>query len=134
MNLREAVGSGACGALATGVDVSALVLLVHHHTPVPAAAFVGAFAGAVTNFVLNKYVAFRDPRPVTTHQLARFGIVAVASALLMALLMEIVAVKLHVPYLLAKLVCAALVFAGWTYPAQRRVFGRPAVRKETVYV
>jgi hypothetical protein len=41
--------------------------------------------------------------------------------------MQLVAVRLGVPYLLAKLICAAIVFAVWTYPAQRRlVFRRPA--------
>jgi hypothetical protein len=45
----------------------------------------------------------------------------------MALAMQLVAVKLGVPYLLAKLICAATVFAVWTYPAQRRlVFRRRA--------
>ena len=60
-------------------------------------------AGAAVGFTLNKYVAFRDRSPITLPQLARFGIVAVATALLMALAMQLVAVKLGVPYLLAKL-------------------------------
>jgi hypothetical protein len=37
------------------------------------------------------------------------------------------AVTLGVPYLLAKLICAAIVFAVWTYPAQRRLVFRRAV-------
>ena len=134
MNLREVVGSGASGAFATGVDVAALVLLVKHGTAVPAAAFVGACAGAVTNFVLNKYVAFRDRSRITGHQLARFGVVAVVAALLLAGLMEILAVKLHVPFLLAKLVCAIVVFAGWTFPAQRHVFRRRSGKETHAYV
>jgi hypothetical protein len=45
----------------------------------------------------------------------------------MAIAMQLVAVELGVSYLIAKLVCAAAVFAAWTYPAQRRlVFRRPA--------
>jgi len=95
--------------------------------PVPAAAFIGAAAGAVVGFSLNKLVAFRDRSRITTRQLARFGIVAVATALLMAVAMDVVAVKLGVPYVLAKVICSVTVFAGWTYPAQRRlVFRRPA--------
>ena len=39
----------------------------------------------------------------------------------MALLMEIVCVKIGVPYLLAKLVSSVAVFLAWTYPAQRRL-------------
>jgi hypothetical protein len=33
--------------------------------------------------------------------------------------MELIAVQLRVPYLVAKLVCSAFVFGAWTYPAQR---------------
>ncbi len=113
------------GVLATSVDVGALVLQVRHGTPVPLAAFLSATLGACVGFTFNKYVAFRDRSAVTAQQLARFGIVAVATALLMAFAMELVAVKAHVPYVLAKLACSALVFIGWTYPAQRRlVFSR----------
>jgi putative flippase GtrA len=78
------------------------------------------------NFAWNKYIAFRDRSPITGHQLARFGLVAVASAALMALAMHVVAVELGVPYLLGKLICAIAVFAVWTYPAQRRLVFRRA--------
>lgn len=113
--------AGLGGALGTALDVTTLVLLVHAGVAIPAAAFAGATVGAVACFVLNKYVAFRDHRPVTAHQLARFGIVAVATALLMAFAMKVVAVKLGVPVVPAKLLCAATIFVLWTYPAQRRL-------------
>ena len=126
-NTREIAASGFGGAVATAVDVSALVLMVQRGAPVAAAAFTGAALGAVVNFVLNKYVAFRDRSPITGPQLARFGLVAVATAALLAGAMHLVAVVLGVPVLLAKLMCAVVVFAVWTYPAQRRlVFRRPA--------
>jgi hypothetical protein len=52
-------------------------------------------------------------------------VVAAATALLMAAAMQLFAVELGVPYLAAKVVCSALVFLAWTYPAQRRlVFAR----------
>jgi putative flippase GtrA len=126
-NTRELVAAGVGGAVGSMLDVAVLVLLVEHGVPVAGAAFCGAASGAVTNFALNKYVAFRDRSPITGRQLARFGLVAVAAAMLMAIAMQLVAVELGVPYLIAKLVCAAAVFAVWTYPAQRRlVFRRPA--------
>lgn len=126
-NTRQLLASGFGGAVATAVDVSVLVLMVHHRTPIAAAAFCGAAAGAVMNFTLNKYIAFQDRSPISARQLARFGLVAVATAALMALAMHLVAVVLGVPYLLAKLICAICVFALWTYPAQRRlVFRRHA--------
>ena len=124
---RQIAAAGVAGAVATAVDVVTLVLLVENHVSIPVAAFLGAVAGAVMNFVLNKYLAFRDRSPVTARQLGRFGIVAVASALLMALAMKIAAVELGMPYLVAKLVCAVAVFAGWSYPAQRRLVFSPAV-------
>ena len=126
-NLRELAAAGVGGAVGTGLDVAILVLLVEHGTRVPVAAFAGAAVGALVNFALNKYLAFRDRSRITARQLVRFGLVAVATALLMAGAMQLVAVNLGVPYLLAKLLCAATVFAVWTYPAQRRlVFRRPA--------
>lgn len=125
-NPRELLAAGFGGAVGTGLDVGCLVLLVKYGVSVPVATFLAALAGAATNFVLNKYVAFRDPSPINLRQLARFGFVAVAAALLMSVAMKIVAVKLGVPVVIAKLACAAVVFAIWTYPAQRRlVFARP---------
>jgi putative flippase GtrA len=131
-NPRELLAAGLGGAIATVVDFASLVLLVElGRVSIPVAAFLAASAGAVVCFVMNKHVAFRDRSPVTLHQVGRFGIVAVAAALLMALAMRIVAVDLGLPYPAAKVLCAALVFIAWTYPAQRRlVFARrpaPAV-------
>lgn len=121
MQLRQMCAAGVGGAAATAVDVGMLVLLVEHGTPVAISAFFAAAAGAVVCFTLNKYIAFRDRTPVTWQQLGRFGGVAVATALLMAFAMELFAVKLRVPYLVAKVICSALVFLAWTYPAQRRL-------------
>jgi putative flippase GtrA len=123
-NLRQLAAAGVSGAVGTGLDVAVLVLLVEHGTRVPVAAFLGATAGALVNFALNKYVAFRDRSRIDVPQVTRFGLVTVATAILMAAAMQLVAVDLGVPYLLAKLICAAVVFAVWTYPAQRRLVFR----------
>ena len=126
MKNREMVHAGIGGAIGTGLDVTALVLLVRAGVAIPAAAFCGAAIGAVACFVFNKYIAFRDHSSVTAAQLARFGILAVSTAILMAFAMKLVAVKLGVPVLPAKLLCAATVFIVWTYPAQRRLVFRTA--------
>ena len=126
MALNRMVAAGVSGGAATAVDVSTLVLMVRHGAPIPLAAFMGCAAGAVVCFTLNKYIAFRDRSRITWQQLVRFGLVAVATALLMALAMELIAVQLGVPYLLAKVICAALVFVAWSYPAQRRLVFAPA--------
>ena len=125
-NPRELVIAGCAGVVGTGLDVAVLVQMVKHGVSIPVASFVAALMGAATIFLLNKYVAFRDRSPINVSQLARFGFVAVSAALLMAVAMKVVAVKFAVPVVVAKLVCAAIVFAVWTYPAQRRlVFARP---------
>jgi putative flippase GtrA len=123
---RELVTAGFGGIAATLVDVAVLVLLVEViRLSIPVSAFLASAAGAVMNFVLNKYIAFRDRSPITVQQVARFGAVAVATALLMAFAMKLVAVELGVPYVVAKMLCAVTVFMVWTYPAQRKlVFSR----------
>jgi putative flippase GtrA len=124
MQLREMLSAGFGGIAATAVDVTLLVLLVKRGTPVALAAFVAAAAGAAVGFTLNKYIAFRDRSPINVEQLGRFACVAVATALLMALAMHVIAVKLGAPVLFAKIICSALVFLAWTYPAQRRLVFR----------
>jgi putative flippase GtrA len=126
-NPRPLLTAGIAGACGTGLDLGVLVLLVGLHLPIPLATFVAALAGAATNFTLGKYVAFRDRSPLSLGQVARFDLVAVVAALLMAAAMRIATANLGVPVVAAKLVCAAIVFAIWTYPAQRRlVFARGA--------
>lgn len=124
MRLKEIAAAGLGGIGATVVDVSLLVLMVKHGTPVAVAAFIAAACGAAVGFTMNKYIAFRDRTPLSIKQLGRFALVAVATALLMAVAMQIISVKLGAPVLVAKLICSALVFLGWTYPAQRRLVFR----------
>jgi putative flippase GtrA len=124
---RELLAAGFGGVVATGFDLALLVFMVGHHVPVPMATFIAALTGAAANFVLNKYVAFRDRSPINLRQLARFQLVSIVTALLMAAAMQLVAVRLGVPVLVAKLACAAVLFALWSYPAQRHlVFTRGA--------
>jgi len=124
MRLREMATAGLGGICATIVDVTLLVLMVEHGTAVAVAAFIAASCGAAVGFTVSKYIAFRDRSPISVEQCGRFGLVAVGTAMLMAVAMQILAVKLGAPYLAAKLACSALVFLGWTYPAQRRLVFR----------
>ncbi len=129
-NPREMLAAGFGGAIGTACDVTALILLVEHlHVSIPVSAFLASTVGAVACFLMNKHVAFRDRSPITLRQIVRFGLVAVATAFMMAFAMKLVAVDLHVPYLIAKIASAAVIFVAWTYPAQRRlVFERqPAI-------
>lgn len=119
-NSRAALAAALGGIAGSVLDVAALVLCVESGMPVAPAAFLGASAGAGACFLANKYWAFRDDSKLSFKQVSAFGLVAVGTALLMALAMSVVAVGLGVPYLKAKAICAALVFLVWSYPAQRR--------------
>ncbi|HMF41102.1 MAG TPA: GtrA family protein [Polyangia bacterium] len=126
-NVRQLLTAGVVGVLGTGLDLAVLVLLVRHHASVPLATFIAALSGAAANFALNKYVSFRDRSPIRIGQIARFHFVAVVTALLMAGAMKVATANPAVPVVAAKLACAAVVFAIWSYPAQRYlVFARAA--------
>jgi putative flippase GtrA len=127
MEARRFATAGFNGAMSTLVDLATLVGLAHLGIAVAVAAFLGCCTGAVSNYTLNKYLAFRDRSPIAAGQLARFALVALATALLTAGGMQLIAVQLGVPVVVAKAICAVVVFALWSYPAQRRlVFGTPA--------
>jgi putative flippase GtrA len=124
MQLRQMATAGLGGIGATVVDMSLLLLMVKHGTSVALAAFIAAACGAAVGFTINKYVAFRDRSPIHIKQVGRFAFVAVATALLMAAAMQLFSVRFGVPVVFAKIVCSALVFLAWTYPAQRRLVFR----------
>ena len=109
------------GLTATGVDVLVLALLAERGWPIGLAAFFGAVSGALFCFVINKYVAFRDLRPIGLKQLTTFAIVSLTTAVLMAGAMFLVCDLGHLPYLVGKIICAGVVFLIWSYPAQRRL-------------
>ena len=121
MQLRQMFTAGLGGVAATVVDMTALVLQVKSGMPVAAAAFIAAAAGAAVGFLMNKHIAFRDRSPITLQQCGRFGSVAVVTALLMAVAMHLFAVTLGVNLVVAKILCSALIFVAWTFPAQRRL-------------
>ena len=118
---RPLAGAALGGLAGTAVDVCLLSTLLHRGVGVAYAAFAGAIAGAVLCFVANKYLAFRDRSRIELRQVAAFGGVALATAVLMAIAMHLACDRAHLPYLTAKVVCAAVIFVCWSYPAQRRL-------------
>ena len=72
-NPRVLLTAGFGGVVATLFDVSLLAWLIKHGVAIAVAAFFAAATGAVLNFTLNKYIAFRDRSPVSLHQLSRDG-------------------------------------------------------------
>ena len=129
-NPRELLLSGLAGAAATAVDFAGLLVLLGQHVPVALATFVGSLAGAVVGFVLNKQVAFRDRAPIDLRKLLRYQLAAVASALLMAVVLKLLVGSLGVPIVPAKLAGAVVVFALWTYPVQRRFVFAPGAARD----
>jgi putative flippase GtrA len=126
LNVREAVWAALSSIAAGVVDFGVLIALVQHGVGVAVSAFIAAACGAVVNFACSKYLAFCDRSPLTLRQALRFAGVSLGGAVLIALTMQVSAVGLGVPYVLAKLLCSTLVFAAWTYPAQRYlVFRNP---------
>lgn len=119
---KQMVRVGASGVIATSVDVAALVGLVELlGSHVTLAAFFAATLGGITNFLINKYWAFRDPSPFELRQLTVYAFVSLVTAAFVAATVHLLAVLMLLPYLLAKAIAAALVFLVWTYPAQSRL-------------
>jgi putative flippase GtrA len=133
--VKEAISAG-LGSLAAGlVDFILLVVLVRRGVAVPVAAFIAASFGAAVNFAWSKYLAFRDRTPLAFGQALRFAGVALAGALFIALTIQLFAVGLGVSYVLAKLLSSTVVFAAWTYPAQRYlVFRTPLPSADRPYL
>ncbi len=117
---RRVLGASVGGLTSTTVDIIVLTILVESGMSVALAAFLGAAAGAALCFLLNKYVAFRDHRPIDFRQVGMFAGVAFGTALFMAVSMHVACVHGHLPYLAAKVICGLIVFACWSYPVQRR--------------
>lgn len=119
MRNHPIIRTAASGAAALLIDVAVLTVLYTLISLSPGyAAFWGAMCGAVMNFYINKFWAFRDSTPITLRQLFLFSLVAVVSAVVLGATVEILIPYTH--YLVAKALGAALVFALWTYPVQAK--------------
>jgi putative flippase GtrA len=91
------------------------------------ASSLGYFLSTIANYLLNYYFTFRSDN---RHRVAatRFAIVAAAGFALNALLMELLAAKLHLPYLLAQ-VLATVGTLIWNYWANSKwSFGRRSLQ------
>jgi len=113
------ISAGVASIAAGVVDMIVLVALVETGTSVLVSAFIAAVCGGVVHFAWGKYLAFHDRSPLALGQMLKFASVALGTATLMALAMQLFAVELSVPYVLAKVPASVVVFAAWTYPAQR---------------
>ncbi len=113
---------GLSGMFSTAVDVCALVVLFKGvGIYVTLAAFLAAIGGGIANFLVNKYWAFADRRPIELSQIVTFAVVAVVTGIFTAFAVHILAVMMGWHFMWAKAIAAALVFVAWTYPAQSKL-------------
>jgi putative flippase GtrA len=118
--------SGLAGALATGVDLLVLTLLVSgfgvsaHWANVPA-----LVAGGIANFVGNRHFAFRAKAGSLTRQAIGYTAVEVVALVLNGVLYDVslrmFPNALHL-YWLVRIVTSHAVFLCWSYPLWRKVF------------
>jgi len=105
--------------LSTIVDYSVMVGTVElaHLGPVTATP-IAAFAGAVTNFTLNRNFTYRAGNSPVGSQLWRFVLVS-ACSLGLNTLGEFLFLKTHLHYFLARVVTSIIVSNVWNYPLLR---------------
>jgi putative flippase GtrA len=111
---------------ATCVDFGFMVSLVEAGGAAPAyATALGALAGGVTNFLLSRRWAYQARHSGSVaSQGVRYAAVSLGGALLNAALVQVAVSSTPLPYVLARLVGAAVVSLVYTYPLHTRVVFR----------
>ncbi len=105
---------------ATAVDFSTMIAVVNGAglSSVVGTA-LGAGLGAITNFTLGRYWTFEAGQRPPAGQVLRYAFVSGISLGLNALGEYFVNVVLHVQYVVARMMVAALVSWLWNFPMQR---------------
>jgi putative flippase GtrA len=121
----------AASIVATAVDFSTMIGLVEGLGISPAlATALGASAGAVTNFSLNRAWTFLQQgaqQAAPSGQAIRYAMVSFAS-LLLNTAGEWLLVRAGSPYIAGRVVVAVLVSVLWNFPLHRRfVFAPPPI-------
>ncbi|HYX93088.1 MAG TPA: GtrA family protein [Myxococcaceae bacterium] len=99
------------GAIATILDIAVLLVCVKAlHFPNPAGAMVGVLFGSTFTFFANRHFAFRDHNPSLAPQVAKFALATAGGMLAHAQVVYILADRLDVPVVLAKLGADLIVF------------------------
>lgn len=123
-HLRAHIGSfskaNATALAATAVDFSTLYTLVEYgHIYYVIATACAALAGAITNFSLNKFWAFRDGTGQAHVQGIKYALVSATSLLLNTGLVFCFTEFAGLRYLVSKVIAAVSVGWGWNYPLHR---------------
>ena len=105
---------------ATVVDYGFMVTCVEAFGLRPVAAtVVGAAAGAVTNFTLNRVFTYRVRDEAMGGQTWRYALVSVASLALNAAGEKLFYGVLGLQYIVARIITSVIVSNAWNYPLQR---------------
>jgi putative flippase GtrA len=119
------------GALATAIDVCVLLICVRiFKLPNPAGAAAGVAVGSTVTFVLNRTFAFRDKHSPVGPQALRFILSTLVAMAIHAPLVYLLANKVGIDVVVAKLIADVLVFSvGQLLVLRFLVFHKsPAVR------
>ena len=118
------------GALATLVDIAVLLTCVRVlRLPTPVGAAVGVAIGATLAFFLNRSFAFRAQGTPVTGQAVRFMISTLIAMSIHAPLVGVLADRLDVPVVVAKLFADVLVFSIGQLLALRFLVFRKSSRR-----
>jgi putative flippase GtrA len=106
-----ATRSLAVGAVATVIDILILLVCVKMFAMAnPIGAMVGVLFGSTFTFFANRHFAFRDHNPKLAPQAARFVLVTAVGMLAHAQVVYVLADRMGVPVVLAKLGADFVVF------------------------
>lgn len=125
--LRQWLRHHTTAVVATAVDYAVMVVLVELAGvgPVPATA-VGAFAGAVTGFIMGRHFTYRVASVPVRAQAWRYALISAASLGLNAVGEYVFFHVVGLQYLVARVVTSIIVNNAWNYPMQRFfVFSTP---------
>ena len=110
----------ASSIVATVVDFGTMIAMHEHLGLSPAwSTVVGASCGAASNFTLGRYWTFRATQDRAHAQAWKYAVVSAASLGLNALGEHLLAERLHVQYVVARLGVALAVSVLWNFPLQR---------------
>ena len=94
-----------------------------------AATPIGALAGALVSFLMNRHLTYKTVDVSPARQAWRYGLVSLASLVLNTAGEYFFHVVLRIEYLLARVITSVIVSNAWNYPMQRYfVFARAGQR------
>ncbi len=130
---RQLARHHAAAITATLVDYLVMVMGVEWaHLDAVVATALGAFSGAVVNFIMGRRLTYKATDLPASHQAWRYGIVSLASLGLNTGGEYLFHVVLRIEYFLARVITSVIVSNAWNYPMQRYfVFARPEGRVGT---